>query len=631
MLAEVVAGDVGILDTVSPLRQLLAHTDLFVREIEGVDLERRVVTLGAGSRRRRTSSSSTTWCSRSGTSPTSAGIPGLPEHALPFKTLADAVRIRNHVINVLEQSSVVRDAEVRRTMLTFVVAGGGFSGTEVAAALNDFVREAVAHYRSIPPEDVRIVLVHSGTSVLERELTPQAREIRDRTLAEQGIELLLGERLVAASPRSAVLSDGTRIATRTLISTVPSSPNPVVEQLGLPTDRGRLECDATTGGRRPRRRMGGRGLRADPDARRRAEPADRAARDPPGEGARANIVATRKRGAPRRSFAFTGLGKLGALGHHRAVAELPGGITVQGLPAWLMWRGIYWSKLPGAARKTRVAVSWLSDLVLPPHPVQLNLGGGRGATQAHYEPGETVFEEGDTGDSLFMILSGQVEVLKRFGGEHAGGQDARAGRVLRRDGAARAPPAQRRHASAERARPARAARVGLLGARREPHRVRGEFEEIARGCRGLASESLRRDASRSPAIEDYSKAIFALESRSDEPVSTNALAERLGITPGSVSAMLKKLDELGLITHVPYRGVRLTADGRRVALEVIRHHRLLESFLADALGMPWDRVHAEAEVLEHVLSEELEELIAAKLGHPTVDPTATRSRAPTWS
>jgi DtxR family Mn-dependent transcriptional regulator len=84
--------------------------------------------------------------------------------------------------------------------------------------------------------------------------------------------------------------------------------------------------------------------------------------------------------------------------------------------------------------------------------------------------------------------------------------------------------------------------------------------------------------------------------------------------------MLKKLDELGLVTHEPYRGVRLTADGRRVALEVIRHHRLLERFLADALGMPWDRVHAEAEVLEHVLSDELEELIASKLGNPASDP-----------
>jgi len=129
-----------------------------------------------------------------------------------------------------------------------------------------------------------------------------------------------------------------------------------------------------------------------------------------------------------------------------------------------------------------------------------------------------------------------------------------------------------------------------------------------------------KDANRTSAVEDYAKAIYTLEARSEEPVPTNAVAERLGITPGSVSAMLKRLDELGLITHVPYRGVRLTEDGRRIALEVIRHHRLLERYLADALGMPWDRVHAEAEVLEHVISEDLEALIAAKLGHPTVDP-----------
>jgi DtxR family Mn-dependent transcriptional regulator len=129
-----------------------------------------------------------------------------------------------------------------------------------------------------------------------------------------------------------------------------------------------------------------------------------------------------------------------------------------------------------------------------------------------------------------------------------------------------------------------------------------------------------KELPRTPAVEDYAKAIFSLETRGEEPVSTNALAERLGITPGSVSAMLKRLGELGVLTHVPYRGVRLTEDGRRIALEVIRHHRLLESYLAEALGMPWDQVHAEAEVLEHVLSEDLEALIAAKLGHPTVDP-----------
>src|SRR5882757_6980429 len=129
-----------------------------------------------------------------------------------------------------------------------------------------------------------------------------------------------------------------------------------------------------------------------------------------------------------------------------------------------------------------------------------------------------------------------------------------------------------------------------------------------------------REVARAPAVEDYCKAIFTLEARVEEPVATNQLAERLGLTPGSVSAMLKRLGEVGLIEHHPYRGVRLTQAGRRVALEVIRHHRLLELFLAESLQMPWDRVHAEAEVLEHVISEDLEQLIADKLGDPTIDP-----------
>jgi DtxR family Mn-dependent transcriptional regulator len=124
----------------------------------------------------------------------------------------------------------------------------------------------------------------------------------------------------------------------------------------------------------------------------------------------------------------------------------------------------------------------------------------------------------------------------------------------------------------------------------------------------------------SSAVEDYAKAIYALEQRGDVPVSTNALAARIDVTAASATSMVKKLDGLGLVSHVPYRGVRLTEAGRRLALEVLRHHRLLELYLAETLDVPWDRVHEEAEVLEHVLSEELEELIAAKLGNPTHDP-----------
>jgi DtxR family transcriptional regulator, Mn-dependent transcriptional regulator len=127
----------------------------------------------------------------------------------------------------------------------------------------------------------------------------------------------------------------------------------------------------------------------------------------------------------------------------------------------------------------------------------------------------------------------------------------------------------------------------------------------------------------SEAIEDYSKAIYALSREREGPVLNGDVAQRLGVAPATATAMLQKLAGLGLVDYVPYRGVTLTPAGEKVALEVIRHHRLIEAYLSEALGMPEDRVHAEAEVLEHYISEELELLIAAKLGEPSHDPHGT--------
>ena len=124
----------------------------------------------------------------------------------------------------------------------------------------------------------------------------------------------------------------------------------------------------------------------------------------------------------------------------------------------------------------------------------------------------------------------------------------------------------------------------------------------------------------SEAIEDYAKAIYALSRDRAGPVLNGQVAERLGVAPATATAMLQKLDGLGLVEYRPYRGATLTPAGEKVALEVIRHHRLIEAYLSEALGMPDDMVHAEAEVLEHHISEQLEELIAAKLGEPSHDP-----------
>jgi DtxR family Mn-dependent transcriptional regulator len=120
--------------------------------------------------------------------------------------------------------------------------------------------------------------------------------------------------------------------------------------------------------------------------------------------------------------------------------------------------------------------------------------------------------------------------------------------------------------------------------------------------------------------ENYAKAIYELQGREASAVRTTDVAQRLGVTPASASGMLKRLAEEGVVEYQPYHGARLTPEGEHIALEMIRHHRLIELFLAEVLGMPWDRVHEEAEVLEHHISEELEELIAAKLGEPALDP-----------
>ena len=132
----------------------------------------------------------------------------------------------------------------------------------------------------------------------------------------------------------------------------------------------------------------------------------------------------------------------------------------------------------------------------------------------------------------------------------------------------------------------------------------------------------RRDPN-TEAIEDYAKAIYAIAAEREGPVLNGEVAQRLGVTPATATSMLKRLDSLGLVEYTPYKGVSLTPAGQKVALEVIRHHRLIEAYLSEALGMPDDRVHEEAEVLEHYISEDLEKLMAAKLGEPRHDPHGT--------
>jgi NADH dehydrogenase len=286
---------------------------------------------------------------------------------------------------------------------------------EVVAELNDLVRTVASSYPRIRPEEIRVCLVHGQGRILP-EVAEKLGLYAQRLLAKRGVELFLNARLQSASGDRAVLSTGVVIETKTLVSTIPSSPHPLVDALPVAKVRGKIKVD------RSLRVEGTRHVWATGDCAlvptASGEPcpptAQHAVRQ--AQTLAHNLIATidaATDAAPvLATFDFKGLGKMGALGRHNAVAEIFG-ISVSGFLAWFMWRTIYLAKLPGWGRRAKVAASWTFDLFLPPELVQLHLGGTAGAAHQRFEPGETVFRQGDLGDRVYIVLAGQAEVVRQ--------------------------------------------------------------------------------------------------------------------------------------------------------------------------------------------------------------------------
>jgi NADH:ubiquinone reductase (H+-translocating) len=415
MLPEVISGSIGIVDTITPIRRLCPRTNLYTRMIETIDLARKQVVGAAGFGSQQLYLEYDHLVIALGNVTSFAGQPGLAEHALPFKYLGDALLVRNHAIHVLEEADIERDPEIRRSLLTFVVAGGGFSGVEAVAELNDFVRAAAKSFRNITAEEIRVVLLHAGPLILP-ELPESLAAFAQRLLMKRGVELRLNTRLHGATGDAALLVGGERIATRTLVSTVPSGPNPLVAALSCKKDRGRIVTDPYL--ELPDYRgvwaVGDCALVIDSQTSQPSPPtAQHATRE--ARCVADNIVAS-LRGTPKRAFAFKALGKMGALGHRSAVAEVFG-VKLSGFLAWWLWRTIYLTKLPGLDRKIRVAVDWTLDLLLPPDIVQLRTDRSVGFRREHFEPGEIIFQEGGHGEWFYILVDGEVDVVKHIPGQ----------------------------------------------------------------------------------------------------------------------------------------------------------------------------------------------------------------------
>jgi len=414
MLAEVVGGSVGLLDTVSAIRRLCPKTRLFVRDIETIDTKAKKVILTPKFTHKAYELSYDHLIFAFGTVTDFRGIPGLHEHALPFKTLADSVVIRNRVIEAVESAAAEEDPEMRRKLLTFVIGGGGFSGVEVAAELNDFARRLVKDYPEIDPNLVRVVLVHSKDRLMDKEMPESLSRFAGKIMQKRGVEIIFNMHLKTATPYEAILENGERIPSFMVISTVPSSPNPLIEALeGLPQEKGKLKTDLTmqVEGSDHLWAVGDCAWIPNPSGEGRCPPtAQFALRE--GKTLAHNIWAT-VQGKQKKNFSFKVLGMLGALGHHCAVAELFGKFRFSGVLAWLLWRAIYWMKLPGIDRKIKVAVSWFIDMIIPIESVQLKLTPAHGMARLHYETGENIFQEGDVGDYLYIVVKGEVDVIRK--------------------------------------------------------------------------------------------------------------------------------------------------------------------------------------------------------------------------
>jgi NADH dehydrogenase len=388
MLAEVAASSLEPTHISAPLRNSLHRTRVVRSRVASIDLETRCVRLE----------------DREGTLPYDhlvlalgavSSLPpsdGIAKHALNFKTLADAIQIRNHVIDAFDRADAELDTARRRALLTFVVAGGGFSGAELVGGLNDFARGMLADYPNLPADELRIVLVHSRDRILP-ELSASLADYALERMRARGVTFELNARLSSARPGVVVIRrkesenidaspnaepTEVEIPTETLVWTAGAAPNPLLRKLHI--DRNKpgvvlVENTLAVPGHKGLWALGDCALVPDGKTGKLCPPtaqfAIREARTL-ARNLRASVC-----GKPLKPFHFDSLGTLCVVGHHTACAEIKGH-KFSGFFAWLLWRGIYLSKLPGLERKVRVLGDWTIELFFPRDIVQTIDFGVRG-------------------------------------------------------------------------------------------------------------------------------------------------------------------------------------------------------------------------------------------------------------
>src|SRR5262245_24855376 len=382
MLAEVAGSSLEPTHISSPLRTSLRRTQVVRGKATQIDLERRRVTVALGGHPDNNGPDSQQEIPYDhlilalGAVSNYFGNQNIKRLVFDFKSLLDAIRIRNHVIDCFEYADRETDTAKRQALLTFVVAGGGFAGVELAGALNDFARGILADYPNLRAEELRIILIHARDRILPELSEPLARYAQVR-MTERGVIFKLNTRLIDVRPGTVILSPAEEISAQTLAWTAGTAPNPLLKTLPIEQDkRGAVVVDSTL------RVMGQDTLWAVGDCAAVTDAKNGKPCPPTAQFAlrQANTLARNIHaslyGQPPTPFHFDSLGALSVVGHQTACAELTvplardKSVRFSGLLAWLMWRGIYLSKLPGLERKVRVLIDWVIELFFPRDIVQ---------------------------------------------------------------------------------------------------------------------------------------------------------------------------------------------------------------------------------------------------------------------
>lgn len=366
LLPEVVGASLLPAHVVAPLRQMVRRTQIHMVTVTDIDFDsRRVEYIGEGPGVLHYEH----LVLACGQGANLGIVRGMDKYGLPLKTLGDALFLRNRMIVRLEQAQLQPDRDARRWLTTFIVVGGGFSGVEVAAELVDFLHASLKYYPNIRSEDCRVVLLHSGDRLLP-ELDASLGRFALTKLQMDGLEIRLNARAVRIDDRAVTIDNGERINGGTVICTIGTAPNSLINSLPLPIDRGRVitETDMSIAGFAGVWALGDCAAvpnaydgRISPPT---AQFADRQA------SVLARNIAAVIRGEKTRFFSFQPAGQLATIGHNRAVADLFG-VKIGGFVAWLLWRGVYLLKIPTLARKVRLYLEWNWAMFFPPDIVHL--------------------------------------------------------------------------------------------------------------------------------------------------------------------------------------------------------------------------------------------------------------------